>query len=110
MMSYRYHSNMGKIQAEKELQMEMAIRLALEDIRRTAQPLTPMKTGFLRSSAVIRQLEGVVNWTADYAVYQEKKEYKNYTTPGTGPHFAERAVKQVQGRFDDHLRAAGVID
>lgn len=108
-MAYKYTSNVRYVTSKKELGMELAIRLALEDIRRTAEPLTPRKTGVLRSSAVVRANEGVVNWTADYAVYQENKEYQNYTTPGTGAHFAERAVRQVEARFDQHLRAAGVI-
>lgn len=108
-MAYRYVSNVRYVQAKTELGMEMAIRLALEDIRRTAAPMTPYKTGELRSSAVIRQTEGVVNWIADHAEILENKEFQNYTTPGTGAHFAERAVRQVEQRFDQHLRAAGVI-
>lgn len=107
--SYRYNSKVRYVQTKTELGMEMAIRLALEDIRRTAAPMTPRKTGELRSSAVIRQSEGVVNWTADHAEILEKKQFANYTTAGTGPHFAERAVRQVTQRFDQHLRAAGVI-
>lgn len=108
-MAYRYNSKVRYVQAKTELGMQMAIRLALEDIRRTAEPLTPRRTGELRSSAIIRQSEGVVQWTADHAEILENKEFSNYTTPGTGAHFAERAVRQVEQRFDQHLRAAGVI-
>ena len=109
MAKYTYSSNVRYVVSKTELGMEMAIRLALEDIRRTAEPMTPMKTGELRSSAIIRQNEGVVNWTADHAEILEQKQFQNYTTPGTGPHFAEKAVRQVNERFDQHLRAAGVI-
>lgn len=109
-MAVRIQSNTRQIIVETELGMEFAIRLALEDIRRTAAPITPMKTGELRSSAVVRANEGVVNWTADHSEILENKQFQNYTTPGTGPHFAERAVRQVEQRFDQHLRTAGVID
>jgi hypothetical protein len=109
-MSVRRTNNVPKILIETEVGVELAIRFALEDIRKTAEPNTPKKTGLLRSSATILATQGVVNWTADHAIYQEKKQYANYTTPGTGPHFAENAVKEVSERFDTHLRAAGVID
>lgn len=109
-MAVRIQSNVPQIITQTDLGMEFAIRLALDDIQRTARPMTPMKTGELRSSSVIRANEGVVNWTADHAGILENKEFSNYTTPGTGPHFAERAVRQVEQRFDQHLRAAGVID
>lgn len=108
-MAYRFVSHMTEIVAKNQLKMELAIRLALEDIRRTAEPNTPKDTGMMRSSAIVMANEGVVNWQSDYAVYQENKQYSNYTTPGTGPHFARNAVDEVSKRFAVHLKAAGVI-
>lgn len=108
-MSYRYESHTYENIAKHELGTNLAIRFALEDIRQTAEPKTPKKTGELRSSAIILANKGVVNWTSDHAEIMENKEFPNYTTPGTGPHFARNAVKEVEQRFDQHLRRAGVI-
>lgn len=108
-MSYRYTSYTSQISAEKEIGMQIAISSALDDIKATAEPMTPKKTGKLRSSATKKLQEGLIQWMADYSVYQENIQYGRYTTPGTGPHFGQKAVNIVMARFNQHLRKAGVI-
>lgn len=54
-------------------------------------------------------LHGKVIWGKNYAGFQERKQYQNYTTAGTGPHFAENAVRTVAARADEHFRRAKLI-
>lgn len=83
---------------------KMASRLILEDIHRTANKTTPYKAGDLREqvSKRIEGSDGVIEWRQPYAAYQERgsradgsHQVRNYTTPGTGPHFAAKAVEEV---------------
>lgn len=73
------------------------LRACTEELVEIAHPKTPKDTGRMRAD-VLKQvlgLKGKVKWMKKYAVYQEKKQFKNYTTPGTGPHFAENAAKEL---------------
>lgn len=70
--------------------------------------LAPRKTGFLRiSSFTVTPLGGDivlgrVGYTAAYAAYvHEMPESNNFTKPGTGPKFLEKAVKNNQKRLTD---------
>jgi hypothetical protein len=60
--------------------------------------ITPAEFGNLRNSAgskPIGPLSVAVYYTQSYAPYvHEMPEHNNYTTPGTGPKFLERAVKE----------------
>lgn len=60
-------------------------------------PVTPKKTGRMRMDVVkqVLGLKGTVKWGKNYAVYQETRQYKRYTTPGTGSKFAENAAKKL---------------
>lgn len=82
------------------------MRQMLEDIHRTSRPITPMKTGELRGDVkknVSKRgsdvVVGEIEWARPYAWYQERGytsgPIRNYTTPGTGAHFAETSVKTV---------------
>jgi hypothetical protein len=64
---------------------------------------TPHRKGVLRGSAFYSTDMGAagsgprlrVGYTAKYAPYvHEMPEHFNYTTPGTGPKFLEKAIKQ----------------
>jgi hypothetical protein len=74
-----------------------------ENIKESAEPITPKLTGDLRSSAKI-SLSGsgagtsgiTVSYNMHYAYEQEfgpAYGYKNYTTPGTGPFYLYKTFK-----------------
>lgn len=65
-----------------------------------ARPLTPYKTGYLRrsySKTIEKRMNAIIGTilnTAPYALYvHEMSEYRNFTTPGTGPKFLEDVIK-----------------
>ena len=55
-------------------------------------------------------LKGKIVWGKNYAIYQESKQYRNYTTPGTGPHFAENSVKEVVRNSESIAKKVGLIE
>lgn len=110
-MSVKIKDNTAQINIEMQHGIPVAIRLMLEDIEREANPKTPRREGGLRKS--IRRTvvgpHGEIEWAKEYAVFQEKKQYQNYTTPGTGPHFAENAVRKVVDNADYYFEKAKVL-
>lgn len=83
---------------------KMANRLLLEDIHRRANKTTPFRAGDLREqvSKRVEEMDGIIVWQQPYAAYQERGSradgshvVRNYTTPGTGPHYAANAVEEV---------------
>lgn len=88
----------------------IALRLMASAIVQEATPKTPKQFGDLRNN-VLRQVLGLnakVSWNQRYASIQESKQFRNYTTPGTGPHFAENAVKKVTDNAAKYFADAGV--
>jgi hypothetical protein len=97
--------------AGQRQKVPLALRFILEDIERLADPKTPRETGNLRNNK-IKQVLGTtakIAWRMNYAIYQEQKQFSNYTTGGTGPHFAENAVTAGVARSEEAFRRAGVI-
>lgn len=76
--------------------------MALDDMDRIAKPNTPHDKGNL-SRDVLKTVgngKGKIQWRKVYAQVQERgvirgSKIRHYTTPGTGPHFAENAAKEV---------------
>ena len=101
-MSVRIDDKTKQYQGKTKQQASLFLRQVTEEIIRQAEPKTPKKTGQLRRN-IFKQvigLKGKVVWNQRYAAYQEDIQHLNYTTPGTGPHFAERAVKNVTANTD----------
>lgn len=73
------------------------LRNMMDEIEREADPKTPKKTGRLRMDKIkqVLGLHGKMRWGKDYAVFQEVKKFRNYTTSGTGPHYAENAMRKA---------------
>ena len=110
-MSVRVVSNVARINAESDISLSMALRFMAEDVQRISEPFTPKLSGDLRRR-VIKQVLGktaTITWDTEYAAYQEDIQHVNYTTPGTGPHFAENAVKEVVENADFYFEKARVI-
>lgn len=103
--------NTPRVKFEKDRQASIFLRFAVEAIELEARGNTPKKTGDLRNS-VLKRVNGKkaqIRWNRNYAVFQESKQYKNYTTAGTGPHFAENAVMDIVKKSRDIARKSGLI-
>lgn len=83
---------------------DVALQQIGESVIRSANPNTPKKTGKLRASAHVTKTGGKqvsVAWEEPYAQPQEEgiasngAPIRNYTTPGTGAHFAQNAIDKV---------------
>jgi hypothetical protein len=87
------------------------LRMMAEEMVRTSTPKTPKKSGRMRMDILksVLGLKGKIVWGKDYAKYQETKQFKNYTTPGTGPHFAENAVMSSIKLTNSIARKVGLI-
>ena len=99
--------------AKLDLQVKRGMRQLLEDIHRVSRPITPMLTADLRGdvrknvSSLGDGVRGEIEWKRPYSWYQERGytngPIKNYTTPGTGAHFAEKSVKKVTSTSDKYF-------
>lgn len=109
-MSVKFNSNIPNIISDTDRKSSLAIRYALDDIDKIAEPKTPKKKGNLRRDTLKQVLgkRGKIAWKKEYAIYQEKKQHGNYTTPGTGPHFAENAVRKVVANSREYFKRAGL--
>ena len=108
--------NTAYITALLQGNIDVVVRLMLEDIHREANPITPYRQGALRtmvSKRMIAPNHGQISWNAPYAEYQERGyttgPVQHYTTPGTHVHFAEESVEKVVSQADRYFRQAGVI-
>lgn len=109
-MSVSITDNSAQLISEVDNKTSLGIRFMLDAIQRISNPKTPMKHGNLRAD-VIKSVEGktgYITWDKNYAIYQEKKQFTHYTTSGTGPHFAEDAVKEVVKNGATYFRMAGM--
>lgn len=106
--------------------------------KRNVVNLTPRKTGALRRSIITQALgnRAEIAWRMPYAKAQEdgghtqshtvrginhrdggggtiqpgSYRYRNYTTPGTGPHFATIAFKATTAQMPAIYRQLGLIE
>jgi hypothetical protein len=103
------------IKRDFTLKANLFLRLAADEIVKESTEKTPMSDGFAKGSLrrnITKQvlgLTGMITWNQNYAIYQEQKQFKNYTTPGTGPHFAANAVKTVFNKTHELLKQVGFI-
>lgn len=88
--------------------MSLGLRLLGEEVFKLADPKTPRRYGNLRRDKVLQVLglTAILRWDKKYAAAQEDIQHRNYTTPGTGPHYAENAVKQALTRADRIFKQA----
>lgn len=110
-MSVRYTDNTAKINSDTVKGANLALRFMLDDIDKNAFRITPKKEGNLRRDILKSVLgtRGSIVWGKRYAIYQEKIQYANYTTPGTGPHYAEKSVKKVVDNYKEYFKKANIV-
>lgn len=113
-MAYRRTDNTEQIIHERGEKVSLAIRFAIEDIHRGSTQKTPKLTGQLRSDirkSVVGKT-GKIVWGKNYARYQERGytsgPVRRYTTPGTGPHFAEESARRVGSDPHKYLNKVGL--
>lgn len=96
-MSVSVKDNTPKVIASIERSANLAIRYMLEDIHEISDPITPKKEGNLRANVkkTVQGKSGQIRWGQRYAKKMETIQFRNYTTAGTGPHYAERAVRSA---------------
>jgi hypothetical protein len=87
------------------------LREASDEVVKISTPNTPKKTGRLRMDVVkqVLGLKGKVVWGKNYAKFQELKQFRNYTTPGTGPNFAINAILGMIKLTGKIAKVAGLI-
>lgn len=111
MSSVKITDNTPLVKNQIKQKASIFLRLMADEMIKISTPGTPKDTGRMRMD-IIKQvlgLHGTVVWGKNYSVFQEKKQYKNYTTPGTGPHFAENAAKKLHGLTDKIAKQTGLI-
>ena len=136
-MAYKINDNTVRMQVQMKTNLPLALRFMANDVKREAEPNTPKKSGMLRANVRINtgRQRASIRWGQKYAAAQEighmtvkaarvvtpdgggsfftlkpgRYNFKNYTTPGTGPHFAENAVKKVSRRHMRYFRQARVV-
>ena len=111
-MSVRVTSNTASIKFKNSANIPIAIRYMLDGVDSIANPRTPKNMGNLRKDILKTVIgkSGKIQWAKNYAVYQETKQFKSYTTSGTGPHFAQNAVLEVARTYATYFRKAKVIE
>lgn len=129
-MSVKITDNTPRNLINMERVRNLAVRFGLDAVEQYAKPKTPY-SGAIKSRGgksltggghlrhdIIKQViggKGKIIWGKRYAESQEKGivggKYKirNYTTPGTGPHYAENAIKKVDKERDIYIRRASSI-
>ena len=77
--------------------------------------LTPRKSGALRRSIITQSMgsRAQIGWRLPYAGAQEAGGhggvvYRNYTTAGTGPHFAKKAFDATRAQMPAVIRQLGL--
>jgi hypothetical protein len=115
-MSVKYTDNTALVAIDLERNSNLFLRFLLDDIDRIAEPNTPMKEGRLRQGTLksVLGLRGTIKWVKEYAAAQEVGTtrgfpIRNYTTPGTGAHYAENAVKKAVANSEAIMRQARLI-
>lgn len=103
-MSVKVDDNTPRIKSDTKQRVSTFIRLVCDNVVDISTPNTPKDKGNLSRDVLktVQGLHGEIEWRKTYAQFQERGEradgshkVKNYTTPGTGPHFAENAVKRA---------------
>lgn len=114
-MTVKFTSNIPRVKNATENDIGLAIRMMLEEIYLKSTPKTPKDKEDLRKR-VLRtmqgNLKGTITWDSSYAAVQEQGfrrskngivYFRNYTTHGTGPHYANNAVKEIMGKLPEYI-------
>jgi uncharacterized protein YmfQ (DUF2313 family) len=110
-MSVKITDNSNNIKNQTTIRASIFLRSMTDEIVKISTPKTPKRRGNLRQD-IIKQVLGLnakIIWGKNYAARQELIQHKTYTTPGTGPHFAENAVKGAANQIGVIAKRVGLI-
>lgn len=108
----------GSIRNTTKQRASIFLRLSCDNVVQVASPVTPKDKGNLRQDILRRVLglHGEIEWRKKYASYQERgmradgsRRVRRYTTPGTGAHFAENAIKKTVSGATAIMKLANLI-
>ena len=102
--------NTKNIYNQLQVKSSIFLRNMADEFIKISTPLTPKKTGRLRMDVVkqVLGLKGKIKWGKNYGKYQETKQFKNYTTAGTGPHFAESGASGCVKKTAEVAKRSGL--
>jgi len=100
MATVKVKDNTNQVATMMEARSNTFLRFMGDAIKALAKSKTPKDKGNLRQDVVITigKLKGEIAWNKKYAQIQESRRFQNYTTPGTGPHYAQNAVKDAASK------------
>lgn len=103
--------NTNSVYNEISQKASIFLRNMTDEFIRISTPLTPKNTGRLRMDVnkQVLGLKGKIMWGKNYGVYQETKQFKNYTTPGTGPNFAKSGAEGCISKTNEVAQRSGLI-
>src|SRR3954467_14972452 len=109
-MSVKTTSHIPTVITSQKQKVGLALRLMIEAIDAASTPSTPRDKGDLRNNKrkQVLGLTATIAWVVNYASVQEQKQFGNYTTAGTGPHFAQNAVKRIVSNANTFFKQAGL--
>lgn len=128
-MGFKINDFTPLIKSQNKQRSNIFLRLACDSVVDNARPNTPKSSGVNKNGSkaasgnlrndVLKQVDGLhgrVEWRKVYASYQERgkradgsRVVRKYTTPGTGPHFAEKAVQKTVTESHGLLKASRLI-
>jgi hypothetical protein len=128
-MSVKYTTNTPLLRINQRQAIGLFLRYLVDDVHRIARPKTPYSGavrsrggrsltggGHLRDDVLKRVLGlvGTISWDKEYAGAQEAGQtrghpIRNYTTPGTGKHYARNASKEAVKNAANLMRKARLI-
>lgn len=117
-MKFTVKNNSDEIISKTKVRSSIFMRQMCDTVVDLSTPKTPKDKGNLRQDIIKRVVgtKGQIEWGKNYAQYQERgkradgtRQIKNYTTPGTGPHFAENAIKEAVKKTGVVARLAHLI-
>lgn len=110
MASFNFDDRSAHVKQTIHRKGSVMLRRILDGVDKTADPRTPKDTSDLRLNKLkqVLGLKAIIQWRQKYAAIQEEKQFQNYTTPGTGPHYARNAVKKVSGELPKYAREANL--
>lgn len=101
-MSVQIDDHSAAFANKNEFAMEAALAHMAQDIEIMAKSrLVPVKHGHLKASGHSRRVskgKHEVIFDKEYAAKMEFVQFKNYTKPGTGPHYLENSSRIVVQR------------
>lgn len=110
MALFKFEDNSKYIMALMQNRKFLFGQYMASDIKRRAISITPNKYGNLHTQIYVKGYGETtsITWRMPYAAYQERgmradgtHVVRNYTTPGTGPHFAQQSVHETLTEFGD---------